>query len=126
LFRLLLKTLTLKYKNIIFHVLYGYETWFLTLREEHRLRVFENRVVRRVFGPKKDEVAGGWRRLHNEELHNLYASPDLIRVIKSRRLRWAVHVARIREMRNRYNALVGKSEGKRSLGRTRCRWEDDI
>jgi hypothetical protein len=74
-------------------VLYGCETWSLTLREEHRLRVFENRVSRRIFGLKRDEVTGGWRKLHNEELHNLYFSPSIIRMIKSRRMRWAGHVA---------------------------------
>jgi hypothetical protein len=76
-------------------VLNGCETWSLTLREEHRLRVFENRILRRIFGPMRDEVMGGWRKLHNEELHNLYSSPSIIRMIKSRRMRWAVHVARI-------------------------------
>jgi hypothetical protein len=78
-------------------VLYGYETWSLTLREEHRLRVFENRVLRKiyVFGSKRDEVIGGWRRLHYKELHNLYCSPSIIRMMKSRRLRWARHVARM-------------------------------
>jgi hypothetical protein len=70
-------------------VLYGCETWFLTLREEHRLRVFENRVLRRIFGPKRDKVTGGWRRLHNEELNDLYSSPNIIQVIKTRRMRWA-------------------------------------
>jgi hypothetical protein len=69
--------------------LYGCETWSLTLREEHRLRVFEKRVLRRTFGPERDEVTGGWRKLHNEELHNLYSSPSIIRMIKSRRMRWA-------------------------------------
>jgi hypothetical protein len=72
-------------------VLYGCETWSLTLREEHRLRVFENRVLRRIFGPKRDEVTGGWRKLHND----LYSSPNIIRMIKSRRMRWAGHVARM-------------------------------
>jgi hypothetical protein len=77
------------YKTIILPVvLYGYETWSLTLREEHRLRVFENRVLRRIFGPTRDEVTGGWRKLHNEELHGLYSSPNIIRVIKARRMRW--------------------------------------
>jgi hypothetical protein len=76
------------YKIIILPVvLYGCETWSLTLREEHRLRVFENRVLRRIFGPRKDEVTGDWRKLHNEELHNLYSSPNIIRIIKSRRMR---------------------------------------
>jgi hypothetical protein len=76
-------------------VLYGCETWPLTLREEHRLRVFENRVLRRVFGPKRDEVKGEWRKLHNKEFHDLYSSPSIIQLIKSRRMRLAVHVARI-------------------------------
>jgi hypothetical protein len=76
-------------------VLYGCETWFLILREEHKLRVFENRVLRRIFGPKRDEVTGGWRKLHNEELHNLYSSQNIIRMIKSRRMRWTGYVARM-------------------------------
>jgi hypothetical protein len=76
-------------------VLYGCETLALTLREEHRLRVFENRVLRRLFGPKRDEVTGGWRKLHNEELHGFYCSPSIVRVIKARRMRWAGHVARM-------------------------------
>jgi hypothetical protein len=74
-------------------VLYGCETWYLTLREEHRLRVSENRVLRRIFGPKGDEVTGGWRKLHNEELHRLYSSPNIIRMVKTRKVRWAGHVA---------------------------------
>jgi hypothetical protein len=74
-------------------VLYGCDTWSLTLREEHRLRVFENRVLRRIFAPKRDEVMGGLRKLHNEELHDLYSSPSMIRIVKSRRMRWAGHVA---------------------------------
>jgi hypothetical protein len=96
-------------------VLYGCETWSLILREEHRLRVFENRALRRIFGPKRDEVTGGWRKLHNEGLHDLYSSPSIIRIIKSRRMRWAGHVARMGEKRNAYRLLVGKSEGKRLL-----------
>jgi hypothetical protein len=76
-------------------VLYGCETWSLTLREEHRLRVFENRVLRRIYGQKRDEVTGEWRKLHNKELHGLYSSPSIIRIIKSRRMRWAGHVARM-------------------------------
>jgi hypothetical protein len=84
------------YKIVILPVgLYGCETWSLTLREEHRLRVFENRVFRKIFGPKKDEVTGGWRKLHNEELHSVYSSPSIIRIIKSRRVRWAGNVARM-------------------------------
>jgi hypothetical protein len=82
------------YKTIILPVVfYGCETWYLTLREEYRLRVFENRVLRRIFGPKRDEVTGEWGKLHSEELHNLYSSPDIIRHIKSRRMRWEEHVA---------------------------------
>jgi hypothetical protein len=96
------------------------------LREERRLRVFENRVLRRIFGPKRDEVTGEWRELHNEELHDLYSSPTIVRMIKSRRMRWAGHVARMGEGRGVYRVLVGKPEGKRPLGRQRCRWEDNI
>jgi hypothetical protein len=93
--RLLSKNIKIRiYKTIILPiVLYGCETGSLTLREEHRLRVFENRVLRRIFGPKRDEVTGDWRKLHNEELHMLYSSPSIIRMIKSRRMRWAGHVA---------------------------------
>jgi hypothetical protein len=84
------------YKSMILPVvLYGYETWSLTLREEHRLRVFENRVLKRIFGPKRDEVIGGWIKLHNEELHSLYCSPSIIRIMKTRRMRWAGHLARM-------------------------------
>jgi hypothetical protein len=104
----------------------GCETWSLTLREEHRLRVFENRVLTRIFGPRRDEVTGDWRKLHNEELHNLYSSPHIIRMIKSRRMRWAGYVARMVAGRNAYRILVGKSEGKRPQGRLRRRWVDSI
>jgi hypothetical protein len=90
------------------------------------MRVFENRVLRRIFGPKRDEVTGGWRKLHNGGLHSLYSSPSIIRMIKSRRMRWAWHVARIGEKRNAYRILVGKPEGKRPLGRPRRRWVDNI
>jgi hypothetical protein len=91
------------HKTIILPVvLYGCETWSLTLREEHRVRVSENKVLWRIFGPKRDEVTGEWRKLHNEELHNFYSSPDIIRQVKSRRMRWAGHVARIAEERNVY------------------------
>jgi hypothetical protein len=115
------------YRSIILPVvLQGCETWSLTLREEHRLRVFENTVLRRIFGPKKDEVTGEWRRLHNEELNDLYSSPKLIRVIKSRRMRWAGHVARMREGRGAYRILVGRPEGRIPLGRPRRGWKDNI
>jgi hypothetical protein len=99
-------------------VLYGCESWPLTLREEHRLRVYENRVLR-IFGPKRKED-GSWRKLHNDELHSLYSSPNIVRMIKSRRLRWAGHVARRGEGRGVYRVLVGRSEGK-STGRPRRR-----
>jgi hypothetical protein len=88
--------------------------------------VFENRVLRRIFGPKRDEVMGGWRKLHNEELHNLYSSPSIIIIIKSRRMRWAGHVARMGEKKNVSRLLVGKPEGKRPLGRPRRRWMNNI
>jgi len=107
-------------------VLCGCETWSLTLREEHRLRVFENRVLRRIFGPKRDEVKGEWRNLHNEELNVLYSSPNIVRMIKSRRMRWAGSVARMWKGRGVYGVLVGKPAGKRPLGRPRRRWEDNI
>ena len=107
-------------------VLYGCETWSLTLREERRLRVFENRVLRRVFGPKRVEVTGEWRKLHNEELNDLYSLPNIVLVIKSRRMRWAGHVARMGEDRGVHRVLVGKPEGKRPLERPRRRWEDNI
>ncbi|KAJ4428116.1 hypothetical protein ANN_24130 [Periplaneta americana] len=94
--------------------------------EEHRLRVFENKVLRKIFGAKRDEVTGDWRKLHNTELHALYYSPDIIRNIKSWRLRWAGRVARMGESRNAYRVLVGRSEGKRPLGRPRSKWEDNI
>jgi hypothetical protein len=88
--------------------------------------VFENRVLRRIFGPKRDGVTEGWRKLHNEELHNLYSSPSIIRIIKLRRMRWVGHEARMGEKRNVYRLLVGKPEGKRPLGRPRRRWIDNI
>jgi hypothetical protein len=115
------------YRNIILPVvLYGCESWSLTLREECRLRVFENRVLRRIFGPKRDEVIGEWKTLHNKELYALQSSPNIIRVMKSRRLRWAGHVARMGERRGAYRALVGKPEGRRPLERPRRRREDNI
>ena len=115
------------YRTIILPVvLYGCETWSLTLREERKLRVFENMVLRRIFGPRMDEVRGEWRRLRNEELSDLYSSPNIVRVIKSRRMRWAGHVARMGEEKGAYRVLVGKSEGKRRLGRPRRRWVDNF
>jgi hypothetical protein len=105
--------------------LYGFESWSLTLREECRLRVFENKVLRRVFGPKWDKVTGEWRRLHNKELYALYSSPNIIRVMKSRRMRWAGHVACMGQ-RDAFRALVGKSERRRPPGRPRRRWENNF
>jgi hypothetical protein len=114
------------YKTVILPVvLYGCKTWSPTLREEHRLRVFENRVLRKIFGPKREED-GSWRKLHNDELHSLYSSPNIVRVIKSRVLRWAGHVARMGEGRGVYGVLVGRLEVRRPLGRPRRRWEDNI
>ena len=95
--------------------MYECETWSFALREERRLRVFENRVLRRIFGPKRDEVKREWRKLHNEELNDLFCSPNIIRMIKSRRMRWAGHVARMGERRRVYRVLVGKSEGRSHL-----------
>jgi hypothetical protein len=106
--------------NILACVLYGCESSYLTLRNECRLRVFQNRVLRRTFGPERDEVIWGWKRLHNKDLYALYSSPNIIRVIKSRRLRWAGHVARIGVI-YAYRALVRKPEGRRPLGRHRLR-----
>jgi hypothetical protein len=125
---LLLKNLKIKiYKAILLPVvLYGCETWSLTLREEHTLRVFENRVLRRIFGPNRDEVTGEWRKLHNEKLCDLYSMPRIIRIIKSRRMRWVGHVSRMGEKRNTHRLMVGKPEGKRPLRRLRCRWVDNI
>jgi len=126
-FSLLSKNIKIKiYRSIILHVvLYGCETWSLTLREERRLRVFENRVPRRIFWPKTDEAIGEWRKLHNEELNVLYSSPIIIRVIKLRRMRWAGHVACMGERRGVYRILVGKTEGQRPLRRPRHRWENN-
>jgi hypothetical protein len=108
------------HKTVIFPVvLYGCETWSLTLREEHRLKVFKTRVRWRIFGLKRDEVMGDWRKLHNEELHNMYSSPSRIRTIKSRRMRWAGRIARMGEKRNAYRILVGKPEGKEITKKTK-------
>jgi hypothetical protein len=109
------------YKTIILPVSYWCETWSLTLRKEQRLRVFENRVLRRIFGPKRDEVTGEWRKLHSEELHILYSSPNIIRQINFWRMRWAGHVACMGEERKVYKVLVGKPEGKRPFGKPRHR-----
>ena len=110
------------YRNIIFPVvLYGCETWSFAWREERSLRVFENRVLWRIFGPKRDEVTWVWRKIHNEELNDMHSSPNILWVIKSRRMRWELHVARMRERRGVYRVLVGKPEGKRQFGRPRRR-----
>jgi hypothetical protein len=95
------------------------------LREEHRLKVSENGVLRKIFGSKREED-GSWRKLHNDELHSLYSSPNIVRVLKSRRMRWAGHVARMGEVKCVYRVLVGRPECKRPLGRRRHRWEDNI
>jgi hypothetical protein len=107
-------------------VLNGRETWSLTVREDYKLRAFVYKVLRRIFVPRSDGVTGGRRKLHNEEVHNLYSSSSTIRVIKSRRMRWAGHVTRMGEKRSVYRLLVGMSEGKRPLGRRRSMWIDNI
>ena len=106
--------------------MYEYETWSFILREEHRLRGFEKKLLRRIFGPKRDKVTREWRKLHNEELNELYSLPNIVRVVKSRRMRWAGHVALMGKDRGVHRVLVGKPEGKRPLGRPRRRWEDNI
>jgi hypothetical protein len=127
---LLSKNVKIKtYKTVILPaVLYGCETWSLTLREERRLRVFKNRVLRSIFVPKRDELTGEWRRLHNKELYAVYkySSPNIIQMIKPRRLRWAGYVARIGESRGAGRVLMEKPEGRRPLGRPTRRWEDNI
>jgi hypothetical protein len=116
-----------KYRTIILSVvLYGCETWSLTLREERRLRVCESRALRRILWPKWDNVTVEWRKLHNEKLNDLYCSHNIFRVIKSRRMRWARYVARMGEGIDLYRVLVGKAEEKRPLGRPRRRWEGNI
>jgi hypothetical protein len=122
--RLISKNLKIKiYRTVIFPVvLYGFETWSLTSREEQRLRVFENRVLRKIFGPRREED-GSWRKLHNDELHSLYSSPNIVR---SRRTSWAGHVARMGKGRGVYRVLVGRPECKNPLGRPRRRWDDNI
>jgi hypothetical protein len=127
-FQVAIQNLKIKiYRTIILPVvLYGCETWSLTLWEERRLRVFENRVLGRVFGPKRDEVTGEWKRFPNEELNDLYTLLNIVRVVKSRRMRWVGHVARMGEEIGVHRVLVGKPEGKRLLGRPRRRREDNI
>ena len=98
----------------------------MILREERKLRVFENMVLRRIFGRRRDELTGEWKRLHNEDLNDLYSSSNIVWVIKSRRMRWAGHVARMGEERRVYRVLVGKPEGRRPMGRPRRRWADNI
>jgi len=111
------------YRTLILpFVFYGCDTWSLALWEERKLRVFENMVLRRIFGLRRDEVTGEWRRLHYAELNDLYCSPNIVWVIKSRRMRWAGHVARMGEERGVYRVLVGKPDGRRPLGRHRRRW----
>jgi hypothetical protein len=107
-------------------VLYGCKTWLVKLREERRLRVNKNSLLWRVFGPKREEVTGEWRKIHNKELNDLYSLPNIVRVVKSRRMRWARHVARMGEERVVHRILVWKPEGKRPLGRPRRRWEDNM
>jgi hypothetical protein len=128
-FRLTVSSKNLKikiYKAVILPVvLYGCETWSLTLREEHRLRVFQNRELREIFGSKRKED-GSWRKLHNDELHSQNSLPNIVRVIKSRRMRGAEHVARMGKGRGVYMVLGGRYERKRPLGRPRRRWEDNI
>jgi len=126
--KLLSKTVKIKIRRTIILpiVLYGYETWSLKLKEELRLRVFENRVLRRIFRPKRDEVKEEWGKVHSEELNDLHFSPNNILVIKSRIMRLVGHVARMGERRGAYRVLIGKPVGKRPLGRPRRRFEDNI
>jgi hypothetical protein len=125
--RLILRNLKIKIcKTVILPVVQCWcETLSPTLREEHRLRVFENRELRRIFGPKREED-GSWRKMHNDELHSLYSLPNIVGMIKSRRMRWEGRVARMGEGRVVYRVLDGRPEGKRPLRRPRRRWEDEI
>ena len=107
-------------------VLYGFGTWSLALRDERRLSVFENRLLRRIFGPKRYKVTREWRKLRNEQLNDLYSSPNIVQVIKSKRMRWAGRVARMVEKRGVHRVFVGKPEGKIPLGKPRRRWDDNI
>jgi hypothetical protein len=106
-------------------VLYGCETWSLTFKEERRIKVLKNRVLRSICGPKSDEVTGEWRKLRNEELYDVYSSHNIVRIIRWR-MRWAGHVARLGERRGLYRDLMEQLEGKRLLGRPRLRWENNI
>ena len=115
------------YRTVILSVvLYGCETWSLTLKEERRLSVCENRVLRRIFEPRRDDVTGEWRKLHNEEINDLHSPPNIVWAIKSRRMRWERHVACMEVKRGVCMILVRKSAGKGPLGRPRRRWEDNI
>jgi len=106
--------------------MYGCETWSLILREERKLRVFEKMVLRRIFGPRRDKVTGEWRKLHNEELNYLYSSPNIVRVLKLKRMRLAGHVARMGDLRGLCRVLMLKPEGRRPLGKPRRKWVDNI
>jgi hypothetical protein len=119
--RLLTKNIKIRINKtiLLLVVLYGYETWPLALREEHRLRAFENKVLRRIFGPKRDEITGELRQFHNEEFRDLYSSPGIIKIIKSRIMIWRGYVGRMGEKRNVYRLLMGKPEGNIPLGRPR-------
>jgi hypothetical protein len=125
---LISKTLKIKIYGIIILpvILYGCKAWSLTLRVERSLRVFEKRVLRKIFVSKRDEVTREWRRLHNKELNDLYSSSNFVRVINSRIIKWTRHVACMEESTGVYRVVVGKFEGKRQLGRPRRRWEDNI
>ena len=118
--------MTKTYRTVILPILYGCETWSLTLREGRRQRVFENKVLRRIFGLERDEITRKWRKLHKEERNDLFPSPNIVRAIESRGIRWPRQVARMGERRGVYRVLVGKPEGQRPLGRPRRRWEDNI
>ena len=125
-FSLLYKNIKLRYTELILSaVLYGCETWSLTLREARRLSVFENRVLRKIFGAERDGVSGEWRNMHNDDLHDLYCSPNIVRVIKPRRMRWVGHVACMEERRGVYMILVRKPEIKSPLATPRHRREDN-
>jgi hypothetical protein len=125
-FHLISRNLKVKiHKTVILPVImYGCKTWSLTLREEHRLRGFENRVLR-IFRPKGEED-GSWRKFHDDAIHSLYSSPNIVRVVKSKRMRWTGQVVRMGEGRGVYRVLFRRPEGKRPLGRPRFRWEDNI